>query len=417
MKKWRKFYFNLYFVFAAILFFSLKAYHLYLLQQMENNFSRLGKSQIRAAYQEFQENCFHHPAFLELFSQPPTLVKNYFSRQIGQIERNYSLDALLIIDQNEQLLFGSDYGKDAYQSLYAKNTLYYYTEKILLPAKSLEHNEQFKIYALFVFSFKFPELISLQKNLLQNGAYLFLCLFILSIFTVKKLTDRAFEQQQIYEEQKTIMEFGQLAAGVAHDIRNPLTILMMHLQELYDMHENDLETTVIINKSQKVLTRINHTISSLMVFSRENLSFNEKIPFLELAKEVIATYPEAAHIVKTEIIPMEITGNHDLLYRMISNLLQNAIDAVSSVEEPSINLKAQPINHQQYEIMVSDNGCGVQNVDQLFQAFHTTKERGLGLGLLVIRDAVHKHEGKISVLHNQPQGICFQICIPIDRNK
>jgi signal transduction histidine kinase len=383
---------------------------------MEKNFARLGQSQIKSAYGEFLENCQKHPSFYELFKNPSILVQNYFTRQITRIERNYNLDALIIVDEDSRLLFGSEYGKSLHKPLATEKNFYHYTEKIPLPLKN-EQTPEKKLYALFAFSFKFPELISLQKNLLQGGTYLFLFLFILSVFTVKKLSDRAFDQQQIYEEQKRVMEFGQLAAGVAHDIRNPLTIVMMHIQELCEMHEGDTETISILAKSRKVLNRINHTISSLMVFNRENLSFKEKINLNNLIYEIIELNPELKKMVKIELEPVEITGNHDLLYRMLNNLMQNAFEAVTQTETPLIEVNGSKTTNNYYEIKVTDNGKGVKNLETLFQPFLTTKEKGIGLGLLVIKDAVAQHNGKITVHKNSPQGTCFQIHIPVDGNR
>lgn len=389
-----------------------------MLYQMEKNFARLGQSQIKSAYGEFLESCHKHPSFPELFDHPPVLVQNYFTRQISRIERNYNLDALLIMDENSQLLFGSEYGKSLYKPLSDKNSIYHYTEKIPLPlTRKNEQATAKKVYALLAFSFKFPELISLQKNLLQGGTYLFLFLFILSVFTVKKLSDRAFDQQQMYEEQKKVMEFGQLAAGVAHDIRNPLTIVMMHIQELCEMHEGDMETISLLTRSRKVLNRINHTISSLMVFNRENLSFREKINPDNLICEITELNPEIKELLKINMDPIEITGNHDLLYRMLNNLIQNALEAVSENVKPLITVEGHKTTDNCYKIEVIDNGKGVENLETLFQPFLTSKEKGIGLGLLVVKDAVMQHNGKITVSKNSPQGTCFQIHIPIDGNR
>jgi signal transduction histidine kinase len=130
----------------------------------------------------------------------------------------------------------------------------------------------------------------------------------------------------------------------------------------------------------------------------------------ELQKNRVILRPELAHD-----LPL-ITGDRVQLQQVILNLLRNASDAMSTVDDRPRDLliRTEPDDNNRVRVSVSDVGVGFepQTADKLFDAFYTTKNEGMGIGLSVSRSIIEHHNGRLWALTNDGPGVTFSFSIP-----
>ena len=197
--------------------------------------------------------------------------------------------------------------------------------------------------------------------------------------------------------------------GVAHDIRNPLAIILLQAEALAEMHERDSETQEHLSFIKKNAKRINHTVSTLMVFQQENLNMKENMSLMDIVIEAIdnASLNEIMQMgaIKMELDPVSLKGNRDLMIRMIENLLRNAYES-HVTDKIDIKISGE-LKNDTYIFSVRDSGVGIENSEDIFKPFFTTKNYGTGLGLQVVQDAVIRHGAELLVEKNSVGGTTF----------
>ena len=212
---------------------------------------------------------------------------------------------------------------------------------------------------------------------------------------------------------------GQLAAGIAHEIRNPLTsinILIHSLMETLpsgDSHKEDLKVI------KEEIHRINEIVDQFLRFAKP------APPLLERG-DVVSVFEETLQLLKRQIEKQLITVQEEFhalpIIRMdreqmkqaILNLLLNAIQAMPG--GGSLTLKGQNSEDGQWiHISIQDSGVGIpgEDMDQLFNPFFSTKEGGMGLGLSIAHRIIDQHRGKIEVESTPGEGTLFRIWLPI----
>lgn len=212
------------------------------------------------------------------------------------------------------------------------------------------------------------------------------------------------------ENTERLAMVGQLAAGVAHEIRNPLTSLKGFTQILKEM-TTEGEKRNYLTIMQDELDKIQQIVNEFMLLSKPSKALNiQKIDLRELVKNIIDFFkPELAscNLNILTVLPDNIIahGDQSLLRQIIINLLQNSIDA-SVKRKKDIILSVKNINAYYYEIKVKDYGHGIskERQERLFQPFYTTKEKGTGLGLMVCKRIVDLHHGTIKIFSEENVG-------------
>lgn len=242
-----------------------------------------------------------------------------------------------------------------------------------------------------------------------------------------------------------MVALGQLAAGVAHEINNPLSYIISNLQSLDDYQKDINEDFQKIQQGSKQqlsnatkelledipdliascldgLTRVGDIVKGLNTFSRQNdgdftqLNINEVI--LSALKVVESRAVNKVDYQLSSNIP-KIEGNFGQLQQVMVNLLINAIDSVNDVEKGNVLVNS----YQQDEaliVTVVDNGEGMDNktLKRLFDPFFTTKPtgKGTGLGLSVSYAIMMKHKAQLSVKSKLTKGTQFTLTFPIISN-
>jgi len=213
---------------------------------------------------------------------------------------------------------------------------------------------------------------------------------------------------------------GQLAAGAAHEIRNPLTSIKSAIQHIQG-DINDPKKQKIINSSLSEINRINEILSGLLSFSRQNDPIKKEFNLIFMIDQTIQFIrntqikKQIQFITKYENSHFPVLADQDQLKQVILNIVLNAIDAIEEEGLISVDIQSSFIEREvYYNIIVTDNGTGIkeEELEIIFDPFFTTKEEGTGLGLSISYGIIHRHGGNIKIQNHPDGGTQVEIQLP-----
>ncbi|MBA4422200.1 MAG: hypothetical protein C0390_03740 [Syntrophus sp. (in: bacteria)] len=235
------------------------------------------------------------------------------------------------------------------------------------------------------------------------------------------------EMERQLEKAERLSSLGQLAAGVAHEIRNPLNAISMASQRLkrefmpadeQKIKEFDIITGVIRDE----IRRLNGIIEEFLTFSKSRKLELRDCPIQEVLQKIVhlisADAVSKGIAIRTDweerpvVIPMDM----DKLQQAFLNFVKNAMESISG--EGSITLSIRKPAKGRVGLRITDTGCGMttQEVERIFNPEYTTKEKGLGLGLPLAHEIIRGHGGEIRVLSRKGEGTTFEILLPVERH-
>lgn len=227
--------------------------------------------------------------------------------------------------------------------------------------------------------------------------------------------------QALVIHQEKMAAFGLLAAGIAHEVGNPLAAISSLVQML-QRHGTDPYTSEKLNLVGSQLSRIQRTIRELVDFSRPASTLVIPVRLSEIVEEAlgIAKYYHRTkeREIMTDLAPdlPAVRAIKDRLTQVVLNLLINAIDATS--KGGRIHLRGRRVG-EHLEFLVEDNGRGVGELDRprLFEPYFTTKSQGTGLGLFVSRQIIEELGGRLTFRAPETGGAVFVVRLPIGSGK
>nr|WP_306812934.1 ATP-binding protein [Paenibacillus soyae] len=234
---------------------------------------------------------------------------------------------------------------------------------------------------------------------------------------VRDITERAELENQILTYEK-LSAIGKLAAGVAHEIRNPLTTIMGFIQMLKkrdDLHESSARYVSIM---QSELQDLNRLVSDFVMMAKPSPPQKKSVNMNQLMKDTILFMSSQAKLTNTVLryeqetdASVELVVDGAQIKQVLINLLQNAMEAMP--DGGNIRLRLLHSNGAVI-IKVADNGKGMSEsqAKDAFTPFVTTKETGLGLGLSICYRILEAHGGKISFKSVVNEGTEFTIELP-----
>lgn len=239
---------------------------------------------------------------------------------------------------------------------------------------------------------------------------------------INRRTNELQQSQAMLVQQEKQAAFGLLAAGIAHEVGNPLSAISS-LVQMMNRKKVDDETHQRLGLIDQQLHRIQRTLRELIEFSRPGTKISQKIDIHEVVRNAldIAKYykRKKGKTIKTEFpenLPTT-TAIRDQILQVFLNLILNGLDATE--EGGTIEIVTR-VNGDLIEIDFSDDGHGIAEQKQahIFEPYFTTKARGTGLGLFVCRNIVLATEGQISLVRSSREhGTTFRVSLPVDKDE
>jgi len=240
---------------------------------------------------------------------------------------------------------------------------------------------------------------------------------------------RAEAQDRLLQSEKQA-SVGRLAAGVAHEINNPLTGILTFTRILLRNKGIGDKNLSHLQKIAESTVRVKEIVKGLLDFSRQTELDQEPAEVNRLIRSLISTMENQALVkgVSIEFNPGEnlpmLTLDRSQFQSVLVNLIINALDATEPggniTVSTGISLSASDTGQKGVEIAITDTGCGIpqENLDKLFEPFFTTKEvgKGTGLGLAVSLGIIQRHGGTIRVQSEVGRGSTFTIWLPVEEN-
>ena len=236
-------------------------------------------------------------------------------------------------------------------------------------------------------------------------------------------TNRRLEQaQEEARRSERLAALGQLSAGLAHELRNPLAVIKGSAETLMrKLASSDPITTEMAGYISSEVNRMNALVTRFLDFARPHKleQHQEQIPPLieRGLKAARDRWPDAKVEVERQFAPdlPKVTLDADLMERVFANLALNAYEAMGP-GGGKLRVAAVPSADGKcgVEITFQDTGPGIpaEQREQIFNPFFTTKETGVGLGLSIVSKIVDDHRGSIRVTSEPGRGACFHVFLP-----
>ncbi|PWT93607.1 MAG: hypothetical protein C5B54_01595 [Acidobacteria bacterium] len=240
----------------------------------------------------------------------------------------------------------------------------------------------------------------------------------MSVASALLMEDKLKLEREVARKER-MSSIGQMAATLAHEIKNPLSSIKSITQSLQEQVSDpslrqDLE--IIVHE----VDRLNYSVNQLLRFARQSSQDMTDVSLVVIMEHVIKTLQNESRSQNIQI-HHEYRGNIPNVFAstfglqdIFMNLLLNAIQAMPSGGEIDIEYS---VNSNVVRVIISDNGPGIRPdlISRIFDPFFTTKQKGTGLGLAVVKQKLSEFGADIEVTNRKPRGACFTISFPASK--
>ncbi|MFN3967003.1 MAG: ATP-binding protein, partial [Endomicrobiia bacterium] len=228
-----------------------------------------------------------------------------------------------------------------------------------------------------------------------------------------------------------LISLGTLAAGIAHEIRNPLSSVQTFLQLLPEKYSDEDFRDNFSKIVSKDVTRIEKIIESILTLARFNTSIFYQVNIVEIIEETLVLLENDIKKNSIKVIKVfndvpNVMGDREQLKQVFMNIFLNDIQAMNNSKEKILKISTQLKenllssqfngNRKYVQIEISDNGHGIEKkiLNRIFDPFFTTKPTGTGLGLSIAHRIIDEHRGTIEVTSELGKGTTFYINLPVE---
>lgn len=207
---------------------------------------------------------------------------------------------------------------------------------------------------------------------------------------------------------------GEMAAAIAHEVRNPLGAIKLFLSLLADDMRDRPDSLALVKNIDHSIESLDHVVSNILQFSKGHKAqlfpLNLHAVIQEQVTQCRGSYPEVTWDVKLSGGPF-VAGNEHTLRQVFHNLLLNACQAMKGKGQALVTVSANP---QGTTVAISDSGPGIAAavINRLFEPFVTTRNEGTGLGLAIVKQVLDNHGATITANNRSSGGAEFSIFFP-----
>ncbi|MEX3621332.1 nitrogen regulation protein NR(II) [Viridibacillus arvi] len=224
------------------------------------------------------------------------------------------------------------------------------------------------------------------------------------------------EAEKLIIQSEKLKAIGEIAAGVAHEVRNPLTVISGFVQ----MMNNDKSSPYAFytNLIEAEIDRINLIISEFLVLSKPHAMQPKVFKIDKVISDILTLYQPELQLKNIELKQtwntnnMMIKGDANQIKQVIINIIKNAVEAIE--KDGNISVTVEKTTNQFCSICFSDDGGGMEKevVEHIFKPFYTTKTEGTGLGMMITEKIIQEHEGQITIDSEYGKGTSITIKLP-----
>ena len=237
------------------------------------------------------------------------------------------------------------------------------------------------------------------------------------------LVDREFRNRRRQEDMRLQLErsqklslVGQVAAGVAHELKNPLASIKGAVEIISDESTGDKDRSEFKNILFREIKRMDGTVTEFLEFARPKPTRIEEIDLSSLLQSSLRQLEaqasrEGIKIVERVEPAVLIAGDREKLHQMILNIMLNAIQASKSGASIDVQLRSSS-NHAVIHFTDHGEGIAPEVLDRIFEPFYTTRATGSGLGLAIVKSIVDAHNGAIEITGATGQGTSVIVKLP-----
>lgn len=223
-----------------------------------------------------------------------------------------------------------------------------------------------------------------------------------------------------------LASIGRVSAGMAHEIRNPLTSVKLNIQKVLQSDSVDRTDMEHLKIAQEGISRMEIIVKDILDYTRTTELNLDRFSIEEILDESIKMIRDSFSQKKIVLekkyqknLPSVVVDG-EKLRQVFLNILRNAYEAVEIEGKIIVSLSlAKDEGERKVRIVISDSGPGIQekDMDAIFEPFYTTKTTGTGLGLSIARKIVEQHRGSIEAVPGNGKGASFEVLIPIGGKK
>lgn len=247
------------------------------------------------------------------------------------------------------------------------------------------------------------------------------------VFTFDRDITEKLQAEEALQRSRQMAVVGEMAAGLAHEIKNPLAGVKVSIEILTDELELEHEDKEVLVRVVQEINRMEKLLKNLLNYARPPRPVMEAVDVNELIENSVknsqVTLRSPAYNsgkikeidFRTELatdLP-RVMADSSQLQQVFLNIILNAVEAIE--DKGVIEVKSYLKSETELTITITDNGKGMDReaIDRLFQPFYTTKSKGNGLGLSISRRLIEQHNGSIEVASEPDKGTTFTITLPL----
>jgi PAS domain S-box-containing protein len=230
----------------------------------------------------------------------------------------------------------------------------------------------------------------------------------------KDITEKKEETERLIQKSEKLALLGQMAAGIAHEIRNPLTSIKGFIQLIKTSSRKEEYFDIVLSE----LDRINEIVGEFLVLAKPTAAVYMTHDIKTLLKDVVTLINNQSLLNNVQIfvefdnnLPL-ISCEENQLKQVFLNLLKNAIEAMP--KGGNIHVYVKKKEEGKISIQIIDQGVGIpqERIPTLGEPFYTTKEKGTGLGLMTCYKIIEGHNGQLNIYSEINQGTTIEVILP-----
>jgi signal transduction histidine kinase len=238
------------------------------------------------------------------------------------------------------------------------------------------------------------------------------------LILILKDISRLKELEYINQRAQRLQAMGEMAVQLAHEIRNPLGSIELFASLIRQEVPGGGDVASWTDQVVTGVKFLNTVVTNMLSFSRGFEPHYSEFDFIEMVNSTMTFLDPVFQQREIQVdrptasSKLQMEGDPDILKQMLMNLLMNALHAMPA--KGRISIAVNPQGEDELCLEVADTGIGIppEHLEKVFDPFFTTSERGNGLGLALVHQIVHKHQGRIAVKSQLGQGTCFTILFP-----